>query len=321
MKPRISILIPCYNAARWLAPALDSVFAQTWGDLEVILVNDGSTDDSLAVAQRYESRGLIILTQPNTGSSAAHNQALRHATGDYVKFFDADDLMSPDMIERQVAALRDRTGCVAYGEWARFYTDPTEADFINRPGWHDAAPADWLVEIWADALPMMQCGQFLIPRDLLANTGGWNERLSLINDFEFFARVVTASAGVVFTPGARLYYRSGLPGSLSRSRTARAWQSAFDSATLGTGHLLRLEDSPRTRRVAASILQQLIYDMYPAMPALVRELEQRIAALGGTDLPPLGGRGFQRVRRMLGWKLARRMQILARKFPAPAPGT
>ena len=321
MEPVVSVCIPCHNAGRYLEAALESVYAQTWTRCEVILVDDGSTDDSLAIARRYEPRGLRVVTQPNRGQAAACNHALRLATGDYVKFFDADDLLSPDMIERQVLALRDKPGSVAYSEWARFYSEPSEAEFIARPGWHDAAPADWLVEIWSDALPMMQCGQFLVPRDLLARTGGWNESLSLTNDFEFFARVVTASAGIVFTPGARLYYRSGLPGSLSRRRTARAWQSAFDSATLGTAHLLRLEDSPRTRRVAAAILQQLIYDMYPAMPSLVADLEKRIAALGGTDLPPLGGRAFQLVSRLVGWKLARRLQIMAGKFPAPEPGT
>lgn len=317
MSPLVSILIPCHNAALWLKQTLDAVFAQTWPAMEVILVDDGSTDQSASVARQFAVHGLRIVTQANAGQCAAANRALRLARGGYIKFLDADDLISPDMVERQVNALLAHPGCVAYSEWARFHEVPAEAVFTPRPGWRDAAPVDWLVELWERAQPMMQCGQFLLPRDLLARTGGWDERLSLINDFEFFARLVTASAGVVYTPGARLYYRSGLPSSLSRCRTAPAWESAALSSLLGTEHLLRLEDSPRTRRACAAILQQLVYDLYPGMPALRARLETRIAKLGGSDLAPLGGRGFQFVRRLVGWRLARRLQILAGRYPAP----
>lgn len=315
--PLVSILIPCYNAGRHLDAALESAFAQTWPHCEVILVNDGSTDDSGARAERFVRRGLKLIEQPNRGQCAAANEALRHARGDFIKFFDADDLMSPDMIARQVQALRGRADHVAYSEWARFFHDPSEAVFTPRAGWRDAAPVDWLVEIWADAQPMMQCAQFLVPRPLLDRVGGWDERLSLINDFEFFARIVTASAGVVFTPGAQLYYRSGLPTSLSRQRTVKAWESAFLSTTLGVGHLLRREESPRTRAAAAAVLQGLVYDLYPSLPRLVADLEARVAALGGTNLAPLGGNGFHLARRLVGWKLARRLQIMAGKYPRP----
>lgn len=317
MEPLVSICMPCYNAGAFLEPALASAFAQTWPHCEVILVNDGSTDDSRARAERFAARGLKIIDQPNRGQSAAANVALGHARGDYVKFFDADDLMSPDMIALQVAALRDRPNHVAYSEWARFHADPNEAVFTPRRGWHDAHPVDWLVEIWADAQAMMQCAQFLVPRAILDRVGGWDERLSLINDFEFFARVVTASDGVVFTPGARLYYRSGLPTSLSRQRTAKAWQSAFLSTTLGVEHLLGREDSLRTRAASAAVLQGLVYDLYPGLPRLVAQLEARVAELGGTHLAPLGGSGFHLARRVVGWKLARRLQIMAGKYPPP----
>lgn len=316
-RPLVSVLIPCFNAARWLPAALESVLAQTWSPLEIIVVNDGSTDDSLAVARSFASRGVIVVDQPNRGQCAACNRALQLARGEFIKFFDADDLLSPDMVERQVIALLPRPGCVAFGEWARFHGRPDSAVFKPRTGYHDAPPVDWLVEIWRDAQPMMQCALFLMPRELLDRTGGWDERLSLINDFEFFARVVLASAGIVFTPGARLYYRSGLAGSLSGRKTPAAWRSAFLSLTTGTDHLLAAENSPRTRRAAAAILQGLAFDMYPSMPQLVAQLETRATALGGAGLAPLGGRGFQIARRLLGWKAARWLQVWSGKFPAP----
>lgn len=317
MTPLVSICMPCYNGSRCLDAAIESVLAQTWAHLELIVVDDGSTDDSLEIARRYEARGVRVMSQPNAGQSAAANAALRSARGEFVKFFDADDLMSPDMVERQVRALTRHPRCLAYSEWARFCTDPAEAVFKPRPGWHDASPVDWLVETWADGEPMMQCGQFLIPRPLLDQVGGWDERLSLINDFEFFSRLVLASDGIVLTPGARLFYRSNVPGSLSAQRSPQAWRSAALSLQLGTDALLSREDSPRTRTAAAAILQGLVYSLYPNLPRVVTAIECRIAELGGSPLRAQGGKGFRAASRVLGWKAARWLQILAGKHPWP----
>ncbi len=305
---RVSILIPCYNAGRWLGATLDSVFAQTWPNLEVILVDDGSTDDSLAIAQNYRVHGLQILPQDNQGQCAAANHALHVCTGDFIKFMDADDLISPNMIEVQMKTLAGSTTQIAHAEWARFTHLPTEADFTPRSVWHDAAPVDWLVEGWTGGQPMHQCGIFLLPRPLLDRVGGWDERLSLINDFEFFARLITASDGIRFSPGARLYYRSGISGSLSDQKTRRAWESASLSINLAVDHLLRAEDSDRTRRAAADCLMELAGSMYPAEVDLVRQLESRIASLGGSRVRPGGGGVFKLISSLFGWKVARRLQ-------------
>lgn len=317
MAPLVSICIPCYNAQTWIAAAVESALAQTWQPLEIIVVDDGSTDDSARVVHQFTNRGVRVLSQPNAGQSAAANAALRLARGDLIKFFDADDLLSPDMVERQVRSLAGCSQHLAYSEWARFQTDPAKAVFRIRPSWHDAPPVEWLVETWADGGPMMQCGQFLIPRALLDQVGGWDERLSLINDFEFFTRLILASEGIVFTPGARLFYRSNVSGSLSAQRSAVAWRSAALSLRLGTDYLLRAEDSVGTRRAAGNILQGLVYSMYPNMPVLTAELERRIAELGGSPLRAQGGKGFQFASRVLGWKTARWLQILAGKHPWP----
>src|SRR5689334_12629004 len=93
-RPRVSILVPCYNAARWLPATLASALAQTESSIEVIVVDDGSTDESLAVARSYESRGVRVFSQRNAGASAARNRAMREARGEFLQFLDADDLLS-----------------------------------------------------------------------------------------------------------------------------------------------------------------------------------------------------------------------------------
>lgn len=127
-EPLVSVLIPCYNAERWVAETLASVQAQTWTSLEMILVDDGSTDASVAVALALKIPNLGFLKQANQGASAARNRAFQESKGDFIQWLDADDVLAPDKIERQVRRLqREKPGVIASGEWARFWRTPQEA--------------------------------------------------------------------------------------------------------------------------------------------------------------------------------------------------
>ena len=317
--PLVSILVPAYNAERYVGQAVESALEQTYPHVEVVVVNDGSTDGTRDVLAPYEARGVRVVDQPNAGQCAAANRAFRESRGDLVKFFDADDVLAPDHVARQVARLGDRRDAVALGEWARFTgDDPTQADFRPLRMYRDADPVDWLATEWVGARPMMQCALWLIPRGVLGRSGLWDERLSLINDFEFFSRVLLAASDVLYTPGARLHYRSGLDASLSGRKSRAARESQMLSLTLGTQHLLDAEDSPRTRRAAAHVLQDFVYDVYPEHPDLRARAAARVADLGGSDLAPDGPPGFHRLRRLVGWKLARRVEraVSSRRHPA-----
>jgi glycosyltransferase involved in cell wall biosynthesis len=295
-----------YQAERHVAAALDSALAQTYPCIEIVVVDDGSTDHTPGILAEFaRTRGVQVIRQANLGQSAALNRGLAAARGDYVKFFDSDDLLAPDAVAIQVAALESSpSDQLAYGEWARFHIEPTEALFTPRPGWHDCSPIEWIVTTWVDTEPMYQCALWLIPRALLSCAGGWNERLGLINDFEFFTRLVLASSGVIHTPGARLYYRSGLKDSLSRQKSRVALESACWSSRQAVAHLLAAEDSPRTRRVAAGILQGFVFAYYPAAPDLMRLALAEVRRLGGTSLRPAGGTGFRWIVRLFGWRIA-----------------
>ena len=312
--PLVSVLVPCYNAEAYVAAALESVLAQTYAPIEVIVVDDGSTDGSAAVLEGFRARGVTVIRQDNRGQCAAANRALAEASGRYIKFFDADDWLDSEMVARQLAAMNGRDGRIVFGEWARFFGQPEGAKFAPLPAYRNARPVDWLASEWASGQPMMQCAMFLIPRAILDRTGGWDERLSLINDFEFFARVLTAAEEMVFAQGARLHYRSGVAGSLSGQVTRKAAESACLSLLVGTGHLLAADDSPRTRTACAAILQGFEYEHYPTHADLRRRVRKRVAELGGARGDPSGPPAFHALRRWIGWKAARRVQHLAERF-------
>src|SRR5712672_266302 len=107
MKLSVSILIPAYNAEEWIADTIRSAVAQTWPQKEIIVVDDGSTDQTLAVAQQFESDCVKVFTQKNQGAAAARNKAFSLSQGDYIQWLDADDLLAPDKIASQMETLQN----------------------------------------------------------------------------------------------------------------------------------------------------------------------------------------------------------------------
>lgn len=105
----ISIIVPIYNAANYLPACLDSLLSQTETDVQVILVDDGSTDDSLVIAQNYadKDKRILVLTQEHAGQSAARNNGFAHAKGEHIAFVDADDTIELDWCERHLRAIEN----------------------------------------------------------------------------------------------------------------------------------------------------------------------------------------------------------------------
>src|SRR5690349_6121929 len=143
--PKVSVLIPCYNSEKYIGETRESVFRQTWPELEVIVVDDGSTDGSAAVVRSFEGRSLHFLQQPNRGSTSARNLCCSLATGEFIQYLDADDLIAPDKIARQMGRLQLAPRCIASAEWGRFYKSPEETRLCEEPVWRDLAAIDWLV--------------------------------------------------------------------------------------------------------------------------------------------------------------------------------
>ncbi|ALF54340.1 glycosyl transferase family 2 [Nostoc piscinale CENA21] len=315
MKPLVSILIPCYNAEPWLAETLESTLQQTWKNIEIILVDDGSIDGSLTVAKKFETRGVKVISQTNRGASAARNRAIQEAKGDFIQYLDADDLLAPDKIELQMQLLNcDRNSdYIASGAWARFYKTPSEALFKPQPLWTDMSPVEWLICAW-EGNWMMHPAAWLIPRKIFEATGFWNESLSLNDDGEYFCRALLASKGVKFCADAKTYYRSGLQNSLSKATSRDSWDSAVKALLLCLNYLLTVEDSFRTRHACATLLQRNIYSIYPDVPDLLQIVESQVKMLGGSDLKLDSGPLIKLIENIFGWKLARRLQKFRRIY-------
>jgi glycosyltransferase involved in cell wall biosynthesis len=308
--PLVSILIPAHNASPWIAETIDSALAQSWADREVIVVDDGSTDETVAIARRYEPQGVRVFTQENQGAGAARNRAWAESHGAWLQFLDADDLLHPEKISRQMdMAARLGPDFIYCSQWTRFTRSIADADYTPQPLCADSDPVAW-IELKLRENVMMHPAAWLVSRKLADRAGPWDTTLSLDDDGEFFSRVVLASAGVRIARDALTYYRSNLSGSLSRHRSPQAWASAYKSLQLTTARLKAVSSTAATTAAVANAYQQLAYAMYPDEPALVRTCEMQAASNGGSSIRPGGGIVFSMIARLFGWRLARRIQRL-----------
>lgn len=135
---KVSIIIPCYNSAKYLAACMDSVLVQTMADFEAILIDDGSKDDTLAIAKRIAEKDarVRVLTQANSGVSAARNLGLAHCSGEWITFVDSDDLIVPDMLEIMLSAVQDGVDMVVCAH-KTFTEDGREEIVIPETRWMD----------------------------------------------------------------------------------------------------------------------------------------------------------------------------------------
>jgi glycosyltransferase involved in cell wall biosynthesis len=310
--PLVSILIPAYEAEPWIGDTIRSALAQTWPRTEVIVVDDGSRDGTLAAARAFASRRVQVVTQPNGGTSAARNRALALGQGDYIQWLDADDLLSPDKIERQMAAAVT----AGWGErtllscgWASFMHRPDRAVFRPTALWADLTPAEWLARKMEDGLHM-QTATWLVSRRLTEAAGPWDPSFVVDDDGEYFCRALLASDGVRFVPEGGVFYRMvGARRVSYMGRSPAKLDARFASMRLHIRCLRSLEDSERTRRASVRHLQIWIRHFYPDRMDLVREAERMAAELGGRLTVPRLPWKYEWIRRLAGWGPARQAQL------------
>jgi len=317
--PLVSILIPAYNAEKWIKDALCSALAQTYPNCEIIVVDDGSRDNTLTLARQIAGEfpeKIHVTSQKNAGAAAARNHALQLSRGKFIQYLDADDLLATDKIALQVEALFQQPQLtLAMGMWGRFIEHPEQTTWAKNEAVYHAQTGVEFLQLKLETHSMIQPGAWLTPRILCERAGPWDERLSLNDDGEYFARVALCAQCLIGTPDARAHYRSDITTSLSRRRTARALRSLYTSEKLTISHLLAADASPRSRSAAILGWRRLACELYPEEPELALAAQQAARALGAEIVTPIGAPNWVgQVARLVGWRNARRLQFLRNRF-------
>lgn len=330
-RPLVSVCMPAYNAEEYVADALDSALGQTWPELEIIVVNDGSTDGTANVLDKYreEYSQVTVFHQGNKGASAARNRAFEAATGAYVQYLDADDLLHPRKVEAQVTALEaSAPGRVAVCSTVYFQDgEPPESGKRAKGEKHipwltSDDPVQWLINLWTPdkGWGMVQPGAWLVPCEVIEEAGPWREDISLDDDGEFFTRALLASNGIRYIEEGCVYYRHHDQARLSGSNSRHAYESLLRSLDSKRAHLLpRANDS--NREDAAFVIARKYWNAavrtLPMYRDIAKKASDRARSLGLDEPPesvlPATDKG-QMARYLMGWKAARYLQYWYRRL-------
>ena len=179
----VSVVIPVHNAERYVEAALKSVFAQSYPHTEIIAVDDGSSDRSVDVLERYADR-VVLVRQPQSGTAAARNRGVREARGKWIAFLDADDLWSPMKLQQQLDGCGDRVWC---------YTDSIFLGGVND-GRKDS---ELNVKYQGRVLERLVCNNFvctssvLIQKQAYLDAGGFSDGFQSVEDWELWIRLAS----------------------------------------------------------------------------------------------------------------------------------
>ena len=215
MNPKVSIVIPTYNSSQYISEALDSVLAQTYKDYEIIVVDDGSTDDTIQALQPYMSR-IKYIYKENGGPGSARNVGIRNAQGEYIAFLDSDDLWLPEKLEKQVRYLE------RYPEISLVFTDclRLEENSLRRSKRRKFISDDMLVSIWWENL--IVTSTVMVRKYCFERIGTFDESGRMAEDLEMWLRIIANGYRVSFLDEILAVYRVRLSGH-RRSNVDRAY--------------------------------------------------------------------------------------------------
>ena len=248
--PQISVIIPCFNSGKYLRECLDSVLSQTSQDFEVIVVDDGSTDDTPSIIKSYGSR-VRLIRQDNKGPSSARNAGIKIAQGNYIAFQDADDVWLPRKLELQYRFLQENPPYLwVYSDMSTFNDKQVlqESWFSDRST-HEGKVLEKLIN--SNFIPTITV---LIKKQLLLEVGGFDEKLRSCEDKELWLRL-------------SLQYPLGRLNQVLAKRRFHAHNLVRDNRLLITSEIEALKrlaprvDSGRIRKLLESRIARLYFEL------------------------------------------------------------
>lgn len=228
----ISILIPCYNAERWIAQCIESALAQTWAEKEVIVVDDGSTDGSLGIIQSFGDR-IRHETGPNRGGNVTRNRLLELARGEWIQYLDADDYLLPDKVEKQMQFLADHSAVDVV--FSRVIQETHADGKVEQATSLMPGPLDpWSLLVRWD-LP--QTGALLWRKAAILAAGRWKEDQPCCQEHELYLRMLRSGARFEYCEAVGAVYRQWSGGSVCTKNPREVHRRRLEIVADAENHL------------------------------------------------------------------------------------
>ncbi len=210
MTPQVSVVIPAYNAMKYLPDAVESVLRQTFTDFEVLIINDGSKDHIVQWASQLKDQRIRLISQENQGLSAARNTGISQAKGDYIAFLDADDFWEATKLEKQVHCFEENPEVGLVHTWMVFVDEQGKSTGRVMPSFAEG-------QVWKKLLEknVIACPSVMARRQCFEKVGVFDCTLRSLEDWEMWIRIAACYPfAVIQEPLA--YYRQ-VPGSMSKN--------------------------------------------------------------------------------------------------------
>ena len=258
--PLVSILIPLYNAEEYIGSLLEWCIRQPYKNIEVVVVDDHSTDHSLEIAKRYESERIHILTNPKKGAQSARNYAFQNCHGRFVKFHDADDYCSDNIILRQVERMM-KDGDDDTIVFSSLHTIDNYGNIGKEKAYNDKDfdnPIDFL-SIGQEFFHIHTPHCFLLTRQTVEKTGGWKEDVLILQDNLFFTKAAEKASKMLYVEDEYAVWRVFYDNQHTHSRSLEKMRNAIHTICDLANTVLKYRNDEKGRRIASLFLGQHIY--------------------------------------------------------------
>lgn len=304
--PLVSILIPLFNAENYIEDTIAKILKQTYPNIELIIVDDHSTDSSFQLALKYNSKNVHIYRNPKKGGNSARNYAFEKCNGEYIKFMDADDYCTDDLIEKQMKRILEDgdNNMFVFSPVKMLYPDghlflpPREIDRDYTPG------IELVIDIWrGKGWNCPHC--HLMHRDLFIKSGGWNETILKNQDGEFFARVAAKASKALSVNNVFAIWRQTGNG-VSAKVSLEALDSTLETYNIISHLIINYKNNYESRRICAQYIGNFIYQYYSQIKSLLPKIYDILNFLNQPVILP-ERKVIKFLRIIFGWKIALRL--------------
>ena len=301
--PLVSVLIPLYNAEQYIEDTIIRLKKQTYPNIEVIIVDDHSTDKSLKIAQKYVSEQVHVYVNPKKGGNSARNYAFLQSRGEDVKFIDADDFCSDNMIKSQMERiLSEGTRQTVVFSPVRMYYPDGQLCVPPRGIDRDYVPSiELLLDIWrGKGFNCPHC--HLMHRSLVNKVNGWNENIIKHQDGEFFARIYAAADKALAVDSEyAVWWQTG--SGVSTQMSLRAIESVCETHCIISDLIYSYRNDEETRKICGRFIGAYVFFNYPLIKPLLPQIETYCEKTNTVLYFPKQRR-ISILKALLGWKIA-----------------
>jgi len=278
----VSVLIPCYNSEEYIEQTLKSCINQTYNNIEIIVVDDGSKDNSLEILKKFEKRykNIKVFQQENRGAPVARNLAFEKSKGDYIQYLDADDLLEENKILTQIEKFKNSNeNIIIFGGVKYFENDISISwdyssiikDYNNTK--------EFLIDLWSSSKSVL-IHSWLTPRHLIEEVKGWDETLLKNQDGVFFAKVASLSGQIIYQKESIVYCRVDNTNSISRKKSSKSEASRLKSYEEYEKIFKNELSDEKVKKALATVYSDFIFNNYPENKGLCQQAHQKITSFG-----------------------------------------